>query len=317
MASDPALKMPTETQLYNFLNSVRNGGLKGPFTFAELYEWCETHSPVPDPEQSDEPFVVNYQINVDDDADDDHERLFPLNDEGIQSVPINQSSFRILISSRRLLSILSSTQVIQADSTYKLVWQGFPVQVIGFSDKNNTFHPCALAICTTETEDDFHFCFAAICNGREKTQQPKLEHLGVLCDAADAISNGFAKAFYPEGGSYKRGMCWFHMRKAVSEHVAALKDKELQQCIMKDIDVLQLATSSSLFDAATKLFCEKYAETNNPEMEGFIKYFHSEWIVSHSGWYEGYQSGCSTNNGLESTNRVIKDDHTFRERLVR
>jgi hypothetical protein len=117
MASDPALKMPTETQLYNFLNSVRNGGLKGPFTFAELYEWCETHSPVPDPEQSDEPFVVNYQINVDDDADDDHERLFPLNDEGIQSVPINQSSFRILISSRRLLSILSSTQVIQADSS--------------------------------------------------------------------------------------------------------------------------------------------------------------------------------------------------------
>ena len=37
-----------------------------------------------------------------------------------------------------------------------------------------------------------------------------------------------------------------------------------------------------------------------------------EWIESkHSGWYEGFAIGSpSTNNGLEASNRVIKDDHT-------
>ncbi|RNA35391.1 hypothetical protein BpHYR1_047270 [Brachionus plicatilis] len=34
------------------------------------------------------------------------------------------------------------------------------------------------------------------------------------------------------------------------------------------------------------------------------------------GWYENYAQGCpSTNNGLESTNKVIKDEGTDRDRL--
>lgn len=47
-----------------------------------------------------------------------------------------------------------------------------------------------------------------------------------------------------------------------------------------------------------------------------MRYFKNEWIVSkHSFWYEG--AGLtypSTNNGLESTNKGIKDTHTLRER---
>uniref|UniRef100_A0A915EAL2 Transposase n=1 Tax=Ditylenchus dipsaci TaxID=166011 RepID=A0A915EAL2_9BILA len=38
--------------------------------------------------------------------------------------------------------------------------------------------------------------------------------------------------------------------------------------------------------------------------------------VNLSGWYEGFSDGPYTNNGLESNNRVIKDCHTLRRRLL-
>ncbi|CAF1490264.1 unnamed protein product, partial [Rotaria sordida] len=40
-----------------------------------------------------------------------------------------------------------------------------------------------------------------------------------------------------------------------------------------------------------------------------------EWLKTRDSWYEGYNNFTpSTNNSLEATNRVIKDEHTFRER---
>ncbi|RNA20938.1 hypothetical protein BpHYR1_015168 [Brachionus plicatilis] len=43
----------------------------------------------------------------------------------------------------------------------------------------------------------------------------------------------------------------------------------------------------------------------------------SQWMSENTfGWYETYAQGCpSTNNGLESTNKVIKDEGTDRDRL--
>lgn len=49
----------------------------------------------------------------------------------------------------------------------------------------------------------------------------------------------------------------------------------------------------------------------------FLNYFDHEWLQLNNGWYEGIQMYApSTNNALESTNRAIKDDGTFRERHV-
>ena len=44
-----------------------------------------------------------------------------------------------------------------------------------------------------------------------------------------------------------------------------------------------------------------------------MKYFQKEWHNKNKNWYEG--ASLSTNNGLESINRVIKDEYTLRERL--
>ncbi|RNA37864.1 hypothetical protein BpHYR1_007202 [Brachionus plicatilis] len=44
---------------------------------------------------------------------------------------------------------------------------------------------------------------------------------------------------------------------------------------------------------------------------------HFEWLMTKDGWYEGLQLFTpSTNNSLEATNRIIKDEDTLLNRLV-
>ena len=51
-------------------------------------------------------------------------------------------------------------------------------------------------------------------------------------------------------------------------------------------------------------------------MKEFTEYFKSQWIDNQFGWFEGYSLVApSHNNALEASNRVIKDQNTFRERF--
>ena len=50
-----------------------------------------------------------------------------------------QSTFRILFASKRLLSLAVKNSNIHIDATYKLNWFGFPLLIVGGSDKNRVF----------------------------------------------------------------------------------------------------------------------------------------------------------------------------------
>ncbi len=46
-----------------------------------------------------------------------------------------------------------------------------------------------------------------------------------------------------------------------------------------------------------------------------LDYLEQQWFTSHDTWYEAYVPFVpSTNNALEASNKVIKDEHTLRER---
>ena len=64
-----------------------------------------------------------------------------------------------------------------------------------------------------------------------------------------------------------------------------------------------------------KIFFAKWSE--NLLVEGFLNHFRKEWVEKNNGWYEGFTDGDipSTDNGLEAENRVVKDNHTLRERM--
>jgi hypothetical protein len=59
------------------------------------------------------------------------------------------------------------------------------------------------------------------------------------------------------------------------------------------------------------LFMKKW----NSIEKDFSEYFENEWLQTLDSWYGGYHIFTpSTNNSLEATNKVIKDEHTFIER---
>lgn len=67
-----------------------------------------------------------------------------------------------------------------------------------------------------------------------------------------------------------------------------------------------------MFDVAAKLLMDKWKPISDP----LVKYFEKEWLIENRNWFEGFRLKTpSTNNALEATNKIIKDEHTLRERL--
>lgn len=81
-----------------------------------------------------------------------------------------------------------------------------------------------------------------------------------------------------------------------------------------DLKKLQMAHSTEIFFKAKDLLLSKWTG----EAKAALKKFYEFWLhQDNCGWFEGLAPGFpSTNNGLEATNRYIKEDGTLRERLA-
>ncbi|CAF3879166.1 unnamed protein product [Rotaria sordida] len=300
------MKMPTLIQIKNYLVQYKKKkyGLHK-ISLGEFEQWCDDNVEVPIDENK--AFVVSYKILYDNEEYED--------DEDIEED--NENKFRIFISSVRLLNIASISSHLHDDATYKLVWQGFPVLIVGTTDFNKAFHPFGLAVCSNEKSKDFEFIFNSIQVGMQKINKDLLKPTALISDAADAIKNGFTNIF---GSSYNQIMCWAHMKRKVDSRVCQIDDKHIAKEIIEDIEMLQLSNSTEVFKLASTLFIKKWNMNNkqkNQSILDFMNYFHNEWLKTNDGWHEGIQVYTpSTNNALEATNRTIKDDGTFRERHV-
>jgi hypothetical protein len=107
-----------------------------------------------------------------------------------------------------LLTLARNVKHIHADATYKLVWQGFPVLVVGTTDRNRQFHCFGIAVCANERTEDFEFLFSSLKKGVNKTLDEDISPQILICDASESIHNGFKKTF---GESSTVIMCWAHM----------------------------------------------------------------------------------------------------------
>ncbi|CAF4124769.1 unnamed protein product [Rotaria magnacalcarata] len=251
---------PKASQIANFLATLRKK-LYGPAQISLNYikNWCIEKSIVPN--DPDECFVANYYIKDDDDD--------PL--------------FRLFVTTRNLIKNCLNSNHICADATYKLIWQGYPVLIVGTTDKQCAFHPFGIALCINEKTSDFDYC-----------------PIILVADASGAITNGFINVF---NVVEKRIMCWFHIKKMKAE-------------LRRDIEFMQPIKNETIFDAAIKLFQQKWKAKECPPINNFIDYFINEWYMSNKGWFEGFTIGYpSSNNALEATNGTIKSLYTFRERL--
>jgi hypothetical protein len=96
------------------------------------------------------------------------------------------------------LQLACGAKIIHADATYKLVWQGFPVFVIGSTDKDKKFHPFCLGVATSEEKDDFKMLFDALKTNISSVFSCSLQPDVLVCDASKAIQNAFVEIFGAE-----------------------------------------------------------------------------------------------------------------------
>ncbi|GBN13390.1 hypothetical protein AVEN_13845-1 [Araneus ventricosus] len=152
--------------------------------------------------EEDTPFVLGVNVEVDD--GDKHD-------------------LKIVISMKRLLRLMIKTEGVQTDATYKLIWQGYPVLIVGSSDMNRTFHPFAIAVCSNETESDFAFIFNCVKDSCYKINETEWNPKLLLADASSAITNGFKAVF---GFPFRRLMCYFHVVKNIDGKLRGIQDKD-------------------------------------------------------------------------------------------
>lgn len=109
--------------------------------------------------------------------------------------------FCIVWSTKRM-STTDIGDVIHCDCTYKCAWNGYPITMMGFSDKNRKFHPVILAVSTYETQAEFAFILNAW-----KNVNPNLNPRFLMADASEAVFNG-AKLIW---ALLIRLMCYAHV----------------------------------------------------------------------------------------------------------
>lgn len=284
------LPLPSKSQLQSFLTKLRSERFgEEKINLAVLEKWLQENSMIPI--EKTEPFVVDYNILVNEQHPD-------------------KSVFQFMISSIQLLELAIHVRKMTTDTTYKLIWQGFPVFLVGTTDEQRHFHMFGICICTNETSSDFSFMFNALNKGVKKIFNVDIDPDYLVCDAAKAIHNAFTEVY---GENKTVIMCWSHVRRAVSQKLPSFfPDKKKQNELLYDLDKLQLSRTNSDFDKAADLFVKKWES----ESDGFVSYFSGEWLVKNRLWYKGVAYNVpSTNNAQEATHKAIKDRHTIRNRF--
>lgn len=204
------------------------------------------------------------------------------------------------------ISLIIKALHVHADATYKLILQGYPVLVVGTTDKQKHFHPFGAAISSNENTYSFTFIFQAIKKAAKDLINYEFNPTHLIADAAGAITLGFINTF---GSDFTRVMCWFHAIKCIDDHLHLISLNSARIQIREDICNLQLCISEPIFDKAYELFKIKWQKE-----EAFLEYFDSEWKKKNKGWFEGYAVGLpSTNNALEGSNKYIKKEATLNE----
>lgn len=178
--------------------------------FGSLKKWLKECNVVP--EDNNNPFVVAYEMDVNDESPD-------------------LSEFRFFVSTKTLIRNCIDIERMHTDTTYKLIWQGYPVLIMGLSDSNRKFHPAGVCVAMNERTKDFEFLFKTLKTAVKDIFNVDIDLKVLISDAARSIHNGFINVFPTHAGDI--GMCWSHVRRNVAKKLPQyIKDKKTQNNFM-------------------------------------------------------------------------------------
>jgi len=123
------MKEPKKNTTQAFLQTIQTGKLGPASMSAPKMHMVWGESTVP--ENVDKPFVVSFYIYA-------------------ESIDPEEQDLKIVISTRRLLSLAQKLPLVQTDVMYKIVWQGYSGIIVGTTDKDQRFHPFLFAVMKGE-----------------------------------------------------------------------------------------------------------------------------------------------------------------------
>lgn len=196
---------PKKTKLVSFLTTLRKEKFgSDKLHYGTLEKWLKDSSDVP--QDKNEPFVVAYDVTINDEKFDD-------------------STFRFFLSSQTLLYNAINVERLHSDATYKLCWQSYPILLVGMTDSDRKFHPFGLCVATNEKTIDLEFMFRALKDGVQRLFGTELNPKVLICDAGKSIHNGATRVFPALADNI--GMCWSHMRGNMVKNLPKyLRDKK-------------------------------------------------------------------------------------------
>uniref|UniRef100_A0A7E4ULX3 ULP_PROTEASE domain-containing protein n=1 Tax=Panagrellus redivivus TaxID=6233 RepID=A0A7E4ULX3_PANRE len=227
-------------------------------------------------------------------------------DENIVGVVISEiilvedePEFCVIMTSGKLLHKFRSQKHIGLDATYKLLFNMYPVIIVGFSDEVHSFHPCAVAIVSTENTALYEKVMEFLCDGQEFRE--------VVADGAMCITNASRKVL-PD--AFTR-MCVFHLEQRLHyqmNHKGLSKTE--QKMVREDVDLWKKTTSLKTAEAVKRHVMAKWNAIET--VLQWKKYFDVEWVQKRKNWFNMEGGGPVTNNGNESSNNTVKKSYTFR-----
>lgn len=140
----------------------------------------------------------------------------------LQDINADAEYFRFFLTTKALIKNATHNVSINADATYKVLWQGFPCLIVGTTDQLKNFHIIGAAVCSGETEADFQFVFRSMKQSALDLLNVEIAPTAIVCDAAHAISNAFKSVFGP---SVSVIMCWAHVLRNVKKN-ANVREKQ-------------------------------------------------------------------------------------------
>jgi len=249
-----------------------------------------------------------------------------INDEDmfILSQELDLSKFNVIFSSRALLvNAINQEHKVQSksfngfipsffhlDGTYKLVDSGFVTLVLGTENILHQFRPIAFAIVAHEDQAAYNKLLKEVKKFLQDNFNFNYSPKYALMDGARSSYNATVQVF---GKDMKIILCWFHLLKAIRNHIYQLKDaadkkylRENWPFVCYGLGLLAKTRTHNDFLDLWKIMKENW----NDELqlpEDFLKYIETEYIKSNLIWNQSTFIGKSrSNNSLESFNNQLK-----------
>ncbi|KAH7724315.1 hypothetical protein AAVH_08203 [Aphelenchoides avenae] len=212
----------------------------------------------------------------------------------------DSENFFVLWTTPHLLDLQKSQELLQCDATNCVNYNGFPLGVYGFSDVDRHFTPTLLSVGPSEDYAHYSSVFNTLLeSGYEPTY--------VLGDGHAGLTKATRETFI----TAVRLMCYAHVNRRVKKRVSEVP-AEFRATILSDLETLRYARSADEFQKLVPMMLDSWPDG----AENFKDYFNATWGTGDlHRWYEAASPFVSTNNGLESVNKQIKDAHTLRKRL--